>query len=70
MTDEGATMGTTGTPDISGADAAEDPDRANGSARGVDSPMGDGGELDRPGLPYDRPPAPDDPVHRAPGYST
>ena len=50
MTDDDGTMGTTGTAGGSGA-AAIDEDKANGSARGVDTTLG--GEPDDPALPFD-----------------
>jgi hypothetical protein len=77
----GAGMGTTGTPNTSGAAAIDDPDQPNGAAatsaggasagatgvRGTGTPR-TGGAVDDPDLPFDRPPSDDDPVHRAPRY--
>ena len=65
MTGTDDTMGTTGTPGQDGAAQTTD----------TDQPAGTGAEAapataDDPGLPYDRRPTPDGPVHRAPGYST
>lgn len=62
-THENATMGTTATPDTSGADAIDDPDRPNASTSGAATPLGLGGQADPPGLPFDHKPASDDPVH-------
>ncbi|MET7418976.1 hypothetical protein [Dactylosporangium sp. NPDC005555] len=62
-TDDDATMGTTGTPGTEGADAIDDPDRPNGSAEGARTSLGFGGQADAPGLPFDRKPQSDDPVH-------
>jgi len=63
--DLGAGMGTTATPDKSGAAAIDEPDEPNAPPRGH---VHDGGEYDDPDLPFDRRPQPDDPTHRAPGY--
>jgi len=61
-------MGTTGTPGRFGADAVIDPETETptGSAVGSNNPLGTGGELEDPALPYDRRPRPDDPVRRGP----
>jgi hypothetical protein len=60
----GAGMGTTGTPDTSGAAAIDEPDQANGATGSTRT----GGALDDPDLPFERRPEPDDPVHRSPRY--
>jgi hypothetical protein len=59
-------MGTTGTPGRFGADAVIDPEpgEPTGSAVGSTDPLGTGGELEDPALPFDRRPRPDDPVRR------
>jgi hypothetical protein len=57
-------MGTTGTPDQSGAAAIDEPDSANASHQGIATTSG--GELDDPALPYDHRPQSDDPVVRRP----
>lgn len=62
-TDERYTMGTTATPATAGAGAIDDADTPNGSADGVTTPFGLGGQADPPGLPFDRRPGADDAVH-------
>jgi hypothetical protein len=52
MTDENATMGTTGTPGGDGASRIDEEVEANGSARGVPTPSL-GGEADDPLMPFD-----------------
>jgi hypothetical protein len=54
MDDEHATMGTTGTPGGDGASRIDEEDRPNGSARGIHTPYGLGGEVDDPAMPFDR----------------
>ena len=56
-------MGTTATPNQSGAAAIDEPDEPNAA------PIGDvhtGGEYDDPDLPYERRPQPDDFNRRVP----
>ncbi|MEV6932311.1 hypothetical protein AB0M46_48555 [Dactylosporangium sp. NPDC051485] len=54
MSEENATMGTTGTPGGDGASVIDEEDRLNGSARGVYTPYGLGGEVDDPAMPFDK----------------
>ena len=68
--DTSGAMGTTGTQGEPGASAVLDPDRTAGSEEAAPSP-GTGGAVHDPLLPFDRRPEEDeDPIHRAPGYST
>ncbi|GAA0735459.1 hypothetical protein Drose_19675 [Dactylosporangium roseum] len=60
--DERYTMGTTGTPGRSGADAIDEDDAVNGSAVGART-VGLGGEPDDPALPFDHQPEPGDKLH-------
>ncbi|GAA2636363.1 hypothetical protein GCM10010399_81620 [Dactylosporangium fulvum] len=61
--DERYTMGTTGTPGRSGADAIDEADAVNGSAIGTHTDVGLGGEPDDPALPFDHQPNSDDKLH-------
>ncbi|WP_432824817.1 hypothetical protein [Dactylosporangium sp. CA-092794] len=63
MKDENATMGTTGTPGGDGASRIDEEDKANGSAQGIHTPYGLGGEPDDPALPFDRRISSDDKLH-------
>jgi hypothetical protein len=58
-------MGTTGTAGEAGASITTDTDKEPGIGEAA-APA----TADRPGTPYDELPGVDDPVHRAPGYST
>jgi hypothetical protein len=60
----GAGMGTTATPNQSGAAAIDEPDEPNASSIGAKAHTG--GELDDPDLPYERRPQPDDVNRRVP----
>jgi hypothetical protein len=63
MSEENATMGTTGTPGGDGAARIDEEDRPNGSARGIDTPSGLGGEVDDPAMPFDHKVDDDDKIH-------
>jgi hypothetical protein len=60
----GAGMGTTATPNQSGAAAIDQPDEPN--AAPIDDATHTGGEYDDPDLPYERRPQPDDVNRRVP----
>jgi hypothetical protein len=63
MSEENATMGTTGTPGGDGASRIDEEDKANGSALGARTPLGLGGEVDDPAMPFDRRPQDGDKLH-------
>ncbi|MFG2044120.1 hypothetical protein [Dactylosporangium sp. NPDC048998] len=63
MSEENATMGTTGTPGSDGASVIDEEGRANGSARGIYTPYGLGGEPDDPAMPFDRKVSSEDKLH-------
>ena len=60
----GAGMGTTATPNQSGAAAIDQPAEPN--AAPIDDQVHTGGEYDDPDLPYERRPQPDDFNRRVP----